>query len=269
MVTKMKNASTGLVLACTLTAVAGSLVPTAAQTRPDRLTIADSLSRLVDRGAVTGNLEPLLAARTLASRGLVAWPEDPLLEHYLAETWYREAARISEEDRDSAQVLLEAAHDLLDEAVDREGALAETHALLASVIGMRITNPIGGMLLGPRAGRAIHRALAMDSANPRVWLAKGIGTLHSPGFMGGGSEGALEEFDRGISLVGSYDAPRGDPAESGAELWAWKGIAHLRAGQFAHARAAFERALELEPEYGWVRYNLLPAALKEGGGQVP
>ena len=42
-----------------------------------------------------------------------------------------------------------------------------------------------------------------------------------------------------------------------SQAWAWLGIAHRDRGETELARAAFERALEINPEFGWVRNGLL------------
>lgn len=235
----------------------------------DAVALADSLSRMVYRAAITGDRAQLYSARTLAERALTAHAEDALLEHHHAESYYREATWLSSEHADSAQVMLERAQAIVDETVERnggEGALAETHALRGSIIGMRITNMLKGMTMGPRADRALDRALELGPSNPRVWLAKGISTLHKPGFTGGGADNALEALERGIALLDSDRPGRGHPVGGGAELWAWVGVAHLREDRRQEARTAFEQALALEPDFAWVREVLLPEAHAAGGG---
>jgi tetratricopeptide (TPR) repeat protein len=234
-----------------------------AQERPDPIELADSLSHLVHSGAITGDTATLQAARTLAERALYAHDGHPLLEHHLAESYYREASLRMADDRDAALTLLEKADRILEAATERDDALPETHALRASVLGMRITNPVKGMTLGPKASRALDRAEALAPDNPRVWLARGISTLHTPGFMGGGADAAIAELRRGVAALGGDDPDPGHPIGGGAELWAWIGIAQLRADRPVEAATAFRRALEIEPEFGWVRYLLLPEAESE------
>lgn len=242
-------------LVCTL---AG---PTAAMAQtPDAVVLADSVSRLIHQAVITGETETLETARRLAERGLTVYPEHPLLEHHRAAADFRAASRLAESDMDAAQTLLDRAQDVVDDAVDREGAIAETHALRGSIMGMRITGMLRGITLGPRADRALDRAVEMDPTNPRIWLAKGISTLHKPGFTGGGADRAIEALERGIGFLRADHPARGHPIGGGAELWAWLGVAHLQSDRPDEAVAALERALELEPEFGWVRDTLLPAA---------
>ena len=237
-----------------------------AQAGPDPVQVADSLSRLIHRGVVTGEAAVLQAARTLAERALIAHPGHPLLEHHLAATLYREASPLLETNPERGQELLEEASTILQQTVEREDALPETHALRASVIGMQITNPLKGMTMGPKANRALDRAMALSPENPRVWLAQGISTLHTPSFMGGGPDRAIEDLRRGIAALESDRPAPGHPIGGGAELWAWVGVAHMRADRESEAVAAFRRALEMEPEYAWVRYVLLPEAENRAHG---
>ena len=256
---------TMMISAALLAGLVAATPPTLrAQQGPDVVAIADSLSRMVHRASITGDMELLQSARTLARRALTAEPGHPLLSHHLAETFYRESTALMETDEDRAQALLEEAQEVLDVVVEGD-APAETHALRASVIGMRITGMIKGMTLGPRAEAALDRAKELDPGHPLVWLSSGISTLHKPGFMGGGADAAIEELERGIELLETHEPVRGHARGGGAELWAWVGIAHMRANRPAEARAAFERALELEPEFGWVRHVLLPEARQARG----
>lgn len=135
--------------------------------------------------------------------------------------------------------------------------LAETPAVLSAVYGMSIgSNPISGMTLGPKAERAIARALELDPDNPRVWLIHGISALYTPPAFGGGIDKALARFDKSRELF-ETDAPQPPkPAWGKAEIHVWLGIAHLQKGDRAAAEREFRRALE--PDFAWVKENLLP-----------
>jgi Tfp pilus assembly protein PilF len=52
-----------------------------------------------------------------------------------------------------------------------------------------------------------------------------------------------------------------------AEVHAWIGLAHLDRDETILARKAFERALQIDPDYGWVRYVLLPKVTSDTGSQ--
>ena len=53
-----------------------------------------------------------------------------------------------------------------------------------------------------------------------------------------------------------------DPLQPGwghSNVYAWLGKAHVDRGNLTEARQAYERALQLEPEFAWVKYDLMPA----------
>ena len=91
-----------------------------------------------------------------------------------------------------------------------------------------------------------------------VRLVEGISAFHTPKVFGGGHEAAQEHFLAAIELF-AEDAPQSPLPDWGhAETYAWLGQTHVALGQVEAVRTAFERALELEPGYVWVREVLLP-----------
>ena len=48
------------------------------------------------------------------------------------------------------------------------------------------------------------------------------------------------------------------PVWGHSETYAWLGIAYMDRDEENSARAAFEKALEIDPNNGWVKYELLP-----------
>ena len=84
--------------------------------------------------------------------------------------------------------------------------------------------------------------------------------------FGGDKEQALEKFKKATRLAEqeSVNDPL-KPSWGHAEAYAWIGIAHMNAERYDQARTAFEKALQINPDYGWVRYRLLPRLKKQAG----
>ena len=100
--------------------------------------------------------------------------------------------------------------------------------------------------------------MELGPQNPRVWLLKGVGNIFKPKLFGGGAEKAEVDIRKAISLY-EHDAPASPrPAWGRAEAWAWLGQALDKQDKRGDARAAFVKALEIDPEFGWVKYKLLP-----------
>ena len=148
---------------------------------------------------------------------------------------------------------------LTEDVADNEGN-AESHALLASVYGMQIgSSAWRGMILGMRASRSSARASELEPANPRVLLLDGVGTLHTPAMFGGGEEEAEALLHRAVRAFRTEPADRPWPRWGLIDAYAWLGQIMVRRGDLRAARRYYMLALEIEPEFQWVRAVLLPA----------
>ncbi len=228
---------------------------------PDGHEAANRLRAEIREAVLTGSESGLANAVIRARRAVSAFPDDAMLNHYLGYALYRTGAAMFEHDEGMAVGMLEESETYLQRAIEIE-PIAESHALLASGLGMRILDPAQAMSLGMRHDAEMARARSLGPENPRVRLLEGISAYHSPQW-GGGPEAALQHFRKAIEWFGAGDPEPPLPAWGLAEAHAWLGQAHAAMGQVEDARRAWERALELEPEYAWVRDDLLPGL--EGG----
>ncbi|MGH7589398.1 MAG: hypothetical protein ACRELU_12485 [Gemmatimonadota bacterium] len=224
--------------------------------QPDAPALADSIQSEIVAAYVRGDDARLGDARALAERAVALHPEDALLQHYLGFALYRQAA-VMHDDPDLQRIL-----DAAEEAFVRSAAirpLPETHALLASVYGLRIgANPTLGPSLGERSGEQREVAERLGPENPRVWLLRGIGAFFTPEAFGGGLERAGEYLDRSLELFDGDDPERPLPRWGRADAHVWRGRVHEGLREVERARAEYEAALANEPDYAWVRDVLLP-----------
>lgn len=136
---------------------------------------------------------------------------------------------------------------------------AEAHALLGAVYGAQISlTPLKALTLGPRVASAFAEAEKLAPGNPRVSLQKGISLFFVPRAFGGGPEASLRELRRAEALFAREPAGKPWPNWGRPDVLAWLGRALAEKGDREAARAAYERALALEPEYVWVRRVLIP-----------
>jgi tetratricopeptide (TPR) repeat protein len=228
----------------------------------DPAPLAEQIQSMTIEAAAAGDEEALREAIALAERAVTVHPGAALLHHYHGYALYRLAARHGcDEEADPRCVwqLLEQAKSALEASAER-APTAETHALLASVYGLMISeNPSLGPSLGQRIDGLQADALALDPENPRVWLLKGIGEFFTPEAYGGGVEPALAALERSARAF-ETDAPVPPrPRWGRADVHLWLGQVHQAKGDADEARRHYERALELEPSNAWVRDHLLPA----------
>ena len=221
---------------------------------------ADSARVEIEAATALGDLERMRQAGALLERALTVFPDDPLLLHYLGYARYREATLMQGMKRDDKDYrpLLEAADSLLERSASKL-PLPETYALRSSVLGQLIgSNPVRGMTLGPKSSNAMERAVELGPNNPRVWLLRGIGAMFTPSVFGGGVDKAEEYLTKAIALFPNDKPAPAAPAWGHAEAYIWLGQVHKRRDRIDEARQAYTRALELQPDNGWVRHVLLP-----------
>lgn len=223
---------------------------------------ADSVAALVAHAMQANAMARLDEAIALTERVLAVTPKDGIMLHYKGYALYRKGNLMlgaKAKESDLKPVLEEADHVLEQSAAVLEWP--ETSALRASVLGQLIG--IGGMLtgmrLGPRADALFDKAMAIDSANPRVLMLRGIGSIYKPKMFGGGSDKAERDLRRAIELFTTDRPSPPAPAWGHAEAWAWLGQVYAKERKVDEARKAYQEALAIDPDYGWVKQSLLPA----------
>jgi tetratricopeptide (TPR) repeat protein len=219
---------------------------------------ADTIRATIERATISGTNADLAAAGALADRALGAFPNDALLLHYRAYGLYREAQRDPARGTESmlqtkrAIELLERSHAVR--------PLAETQALLSACLGVLASGGMtAGMRYGPASSSAREEAARLGPRNPRVLLLAAVSSWFTPKMWGGGEDKGYSTMLRAIAEYANDAPARPLPAWGHAEAYAWLGQMELKRGNAGAARAAYTRALALEPGYQWVSSVLLPA----------
>ena len=241
--------------------------PASAQASPMLATGSSADSLLVSGkqmlGENGGSLDAMYAAkaafeRTLADTGVAAWGH-----YYMALADYRIADYLlaaGEENKGAASEHLKATVEHLQKATEINPQAAEAYVLLSSAYGRQIgLNPIKGMVLGRRAQKALKKAAQLAPDNPRVVLCTAIRDFNTPGMFGGSKEKGLQGFQRAAELFAREEPPDPiHPVWGHSRTYAWLGLAHQDRGELALARAAFAKALAINPDFSWVKNVLLP-----------
>jgi tetratricopeptide (TPR) repeat protein len=216
--------------------------------------------KLIQQGTDQASENFLRQAENLLLHCDVKNEHAPLIEYYRGYIDYNRSVVIYRMDKEKASAYLDSAADYLEKAVERDGAFAEAHALLASCFGMKISfSPFKAVWLGPKSSSEKNKALSLSPQNPRVALLGAIGTYNTPSLFGGGKDKGLEELHAAAALFDKWKPS--DPLQPDwghEQVYAWIGMAHLDRNETALARKAFEKALEINPNYGWVKYVLMP-----------
>ncbi len=184
-----------------------------------------------------------------------------LVHYYLGYIDYQMAVAIEQLNKERASAYLDSAVVHLEAATEVDKQFAEAYALLASCYGIKISfAPLKGILWGPKSSSLIERAKKLAPRNPRVALLDAIGTYNTPSMFGGGKEKGLQGLKFAAELFDRWvDADSLQPSWGREEVFAWIGRAHMERKEYMLARDAFTRALEINPEYAWVKKSLMPA----------
>ena len=136
---------------------------------------------------------------------------------------------------------------------------ARAHALLANAYGAEIAfTPTKGMYLGSRSSGHIQKALDHDPTSAIAWFQQANSKLFTPAMFGGSVDEAVSGFEKSVAY---YEAQgRTEANWRYLNALAWLGIAYEKADNTQKAIEVYQKALTVEPDFGWVKYALLPKA---------
>ncbi len=183
-----------------------------------------------------------------------------LVHYYIGYIQYQMGVVVERLDKDRAVAYLDSAVEQLQIAIDLKKDFADAYALLSSCYGLKIGfSPMKAIILGPKSGSAMKKALELEPGNPRVVLLDAVSKYNTPALFGGSKDKALQGFKQAAELFNKWtesDSLR--PSWGREETYAWMGIAYMEREENMLAKKAFEKAMEINPNYGWVKYVLMP-----------
>lgn len=142
---------------------------------------------------------------------------------------------------------------------------SEGKTLLAGIYMMKIaTSSMSAVTLSPKVHTLLDDAQKSDPGNPRPYIIRGIMKYQTPGIFGGSYEDAAKNFSKAIQLFEKQDSVgQLKPHWGYLETLAWLGRSQEKLENYDAAKFAYEKALKVEPNYGWVKYSLLPQLMKK------
>jgi tetratricopeptide (TPR) repeat protein len=224
---------------------------------------------LIQQGSNTASREKFEQAHHILTQFTSQGDHQALAEYYLGYIDYQMAVAVYRMDKEKAPASLDSAVLHLKKVLEIDDNNAEAHALLASCYGMQIAfSPLSGIWRGPKSGSEMSKAKELAGENPRVALLGAIGTYNTPSLFGGGKEKGFEAMKRAAELFDMWKTTDSLQPDWGKEqVYAWIGLAYLDRKETILARKAFEKALEINPEYGWVKYVLIKKVTSDDDAQ--
>lgn len=220
---------------------------------------------LLDDGTNRRDIDQLLDARAIFEQ-ILENDSLPTLAHYYAASVSSDIANTLTDRKESGgrreiRAHINYAIDHLETAVEMDETFAEGWVLLSTSYAHKISvNPLNAVSLRRKYNRAMSRAIELEPDNPRIVLLKGIMDYNIPGILGGDKERAIAGLNRAASIfleeiVENPVMPSWGHDHAHARL----GIAYMDQGELEMARSSFERALEINPDFGWVIDDLIPS----------
>lgn len=220
--------------------------------------VAD-FGRDAELAACRDDAQALLMQRQVLTR-LVgnAATADKFAWYYLGYADYQLANLYTPTDKDKATNYIGDAEDALQAALKVDADFAEAEALLGSSYGVEIgLHPWKGIWLGPKSAKRLQHASRLAPDSPRVQLLLGISDYLTPARYGGSRERAVREYRRALALFDGAPAADGrTPGWGRATAHAWLGEAEMSEGDPERARAEFEAAVQLAPDYKFAQSQL-------------
>ncbi len=220
----------------------------------------DCSSCTIYKGYITGNME-------LWKKGMQELQEqfrrDPkaCTLYTLAEARYGYIGYLlGKNEKDLARLQIEVFGEEIEQLATFPGYRAETEAFRVALLGFRMgLNPARAMTLGPKALKQLETAMQVGTNSAVVWIEKANSEAHMPSFAGGSREKSAASFREALRLfeAGGSVAPCN---------WRYLNTMVLlgqlldKMGDYQGSREAYLRALKREPDFRWVRDELLPEA---------
>ncbi len=214
------------------------------------------------------NEQELMQARAYFERLLPGENYAWLIHYYVGFADYRLISYyFSKNQQDRAERFIEDGIDHLKKSVELKEDFAEAHSLLSSIYGNKIAvSPMKAITLGPKSGSAMSKAVKIDPDNPRTHLIAGQSAYFTPKLFGGGKDKAKAELEKSIQLFKTFKVASPLYPEWGhEEAYSWLGLVYADQENFETAVINYQHALEINPDYGWVKFVLLPQAEKQLG----
>ncbi len=121
------------------------------------------------------------------------------------------------------------------------------------------------MYLGPQSEKLVGRALQAEPESPEAWMQRGGSLLFTPEMFGGDVDEAVVAFEKAVQY---YEAQPNHASDwQYLDALAWLGQSYQKADRSAEAVAIFQKALKVEPDFGWVKYTLMPQAAAQASSK--
>lgn len=187
--------------------------------------------------------------------------ENPYVIYYKAMCEYRFLEFSLDPDKsDLFDEYIDLAEEHADLLLENEELASEANVLLSAITIMKIANNSTlGMTHSGLVYQYAEDAIELDDKNPRPYIFLASMLYNTPEMFGGDALESLNMSQTALHLFENhtYENPL-HPDWGKLDVLAWLGQAYNRLGEIEKAKTIYEQALEMEPEFAWVKYALMP-----------
>jgi len=226
---------------------------------------AEKMKRLSKAAYLNYDEDLFKKANAFCERVLASNAEDDLASYYSAYNQYRlMIMAVSNKNSSEFEHYFNSAAELCNRLIKKNMYTAEAKTLLSAAYMMKLTmDKAEAPSLAAKVHSLLDEAQSIEPNNPRVYLVRGIMLYNTPPMFGGSAEKAIKQFDKSLNLFEKFDETKS--IDWGyLETLAWKGQALQALGFNTKAITVYNKALSVEPDFGWIKYTLLPKAEKDG-----
>lgn len=181
----------------------------------------------------------------------------------LAEYYYGMAGYyIGVKRKDLAEIIIEKGNVLIDGILKDNPGNATAMAFKGSMTAFKINlNRYKVLVLGRESMLWMEKALKTDPNNVQALADRGNAYVHAPALFGGDPEMGIQLYKKGLALLEKRNLANGN--------WFYLNLlvttagAYKRMGQLDKARFYYDKALQTEPRFRYVKETLLPRLDKE------
>lgn len=167
-------------------------------------------------------------------------------------------------DKDElAEDYLELAEKNLEWLEENQISPATVNAYKSAFYGFKIgISPIRAPFIGPKSVNHSKLAMEQDKTNPMGFIQYGNSQFYMPPVFGGSKKVALEHFLKALQLM-ENDKDKTINNWNFLSLLAIIGQSYEKTEQLDKAKAFYEKALEAEPQFLYVKDELCPGILNK------
>ncbi len=170
-------------------------------------------------------------------------------------------ATMADQDEDLFDEHYKNAKNNVEKLVDANYQVGNAKAILSAIYGWEMGySSYKGMFLGGKSSNNIEEATKMSPDEPLVWQVFGSSKYFTPSMFGGDTKEAQKAYEKAVKLYEEKGLTTSNWRY--LDALAWLGQVYENNGEKELAKSTYEKALAAEPDFGWVKYALLPSISK-------